>query len=347
MGAPNTPTPDNAVFEAFAENLKAARNVVLGGMSLEQLGVTALNIGDVYRGALTQAVSALDMWVGEEVSRRAAALDQDVLAPLPSKLRDVKITLGQAEDILHGQVSLGEVVAGAVDGELYRATLQRPRAIANAFTFVRDGELWREVAAWMRAHAPGFEQVATSALTSQLDQIVERRNQIAHNADLLEDGSRTKRPINGAETARMIDLIEWIVRGISAVLGDLPDPVAAHQDPTPKVRRPSSVALIARAEAIADGTQVRFLPSSVFEEDFAAWIGENPDRALAHWIADGGTKVLRWAVDGVAYSTSALVAELFNQAGVDGFTAYNGPTWWGVENRGTLAEIAEQLYRTP
>lgn len=342
MGSPGN--PDNSVFDAFWENLTAARNVVVGGMSLEQLGVTTLNVGDVYRGALTQAVSALDMWVGEEISRHAAALAQRVTSPLPGKLRDVKITLGQAEDILLGQLSLGEVAAGAVDAELYRATLQRPRAIADALKFVWDGELWRDVSTWLRKNAPSSFFLAAGALASRLDQVVERRNQIAHNADLLEDGSRAKRPINGTETVEMIDLIEWIVRGISAVLGDLPDP--AQQDAEPKVRRPSSVTLINHAEAIADGTPIHFWPGPAFEKQFAQWIDENPDRATAHWVADGGVKVLRWAVDGAAYSTSRLTAELFDQAGIDGFTAYNGPTWWGVDGRGTVAEIAEEIYRS-
>lgn len=343
MGSPVT--PGTSVFDAFHENIKAARNVVLGGMSLEQLGVTTLNVGDVYRGALSQAVSALDMWVGEEISRRAAALAQGVASPLPAKLRAVEITLGQAEDILLGELSLGEVAAGAVDAKLRRATLQRPRAIADALRFVWDGDLWRDVSDWLRTNAPGFLHLGAGALTARLDQVIERRNQIAHSADMLEDGSRTKRPIDGAGTTEMIDLIEWIVRGISATLGELPDPDPVEDSTGSKGRRPFSVTLIARARAIDDGAEIHFWPGPAFGKQFAEWMHENPDRAIAHWIADGGTKVLRWAVDGAAYSTSALVGELFNQAGVEGFSAYNGPTWWGIEGQGTLTEIAERLHQ--
>lgn len=339
--------PQDDVFAAFQENIDAARDLVRGGIALEQLRVAALNVGDVFRGALVQSVSALDTWVGDETSRRAAALAQSAPTALPIKLRKVKITLGQAEAIVRGELSLGEVASDAVVTELKPSTntLQRPKKIADALEYVWDGELWPAVTEWLRDHAPGFEHVSTSSLTARLNDIIDRRNQIAHGADRVGDG-KAKRPIDGAETEAMIESIWWIVRGINAVLGELVEADPALDDELSRVRRPSSVALIAAAGAIEDGEELYFWPSAVFEGQFAEWISENPDRGKATWIADGGVKVLRWAADGAPYSTSGLVAELFNQAGIEGFPAYNGPTWWGVGDRGTLAEIAEEIYRS-
>jgi hypothetical protein len=210
--------------------------------------------------------------------------------------------------------------------------------------YVSDRDLWREVAAWFRDNVADHARTDPGALTTRLDEIVERRNQIAHGADTLADGSGDKRKIDAASTQDAIQFIELVARAITAVLGDLREPDPAQEVAEAKTRRPPSVTLIAQAGALAEGAEVRFSPGLAFESQFAEWLAENPDRAVARWIADGSVKPLRWAVDGVRYSASALVAELFNQAGIEGFDAYNGPTWWSVDGRGTLAQIAEQLY---
>ena len=269
---------------------------------------------------------------------------QGVAGPLPTRLSGLRMTVGQAVSVQLGQLSVAEVVTKAVDDDLRRATLQRPRDLADAMKYVWDGDLWREVAAWFRENTAEYARTDPGVLITRLDEIVERRNQIAHGADTLADGSGGKRAIDAAGTQDAINLIYLVAQGVTAVLGDLPEPDPAQEVAEAKARRPSSVALIAQAGALDEGAEVCFAPGPAFESQFAAWLAENPDRAVATWVADGSVKPLRWTVDGVRYSASALVAELFNQAGIEGFDAYNGPTWWIVDGRGTLAQIAEQLY---
>lgn len=338
-------TPVSRSLAAFAANIEAARNVVRGGRALEHLRVGLLNVGDLYRGAWFQAVSALDVWAHEEISQRIAVIAPGTADALPSRLRSLTITVEQAVNIQLGQLSVAEVVTEAVDQDLRRTTLQRPRALANAIKYVSDVDLWRQVAAWLRDNSvPGYERIDAGALAARLDEVVERRNQIAHGADTVDDGSGEKRPIDADSAEEAIRLIELVAHGVASVLGPLPEPDPAREIAQAKTRRPSSVALIAQARALPEGCEIRFSPGPNFASQFAVWLAENPDRARATWIADGSVKPLRWSVDGAAYSASALVAELFNQAGVDGFEAYNGPTWWEVDGRGTLAQIAEQIH---
>jgi restriction system protein len=318
--------------------------MVQGGVNLTNLGVTALSIDDLYRGAWLQAVSALDSWAHEEISRRVAAVAQGLMGPLPGRLKALTLTVGQAEDIRLGMLSLEEVVTEAVDAALKRATLQRPRALAEAFRHVSDIELWPKVGEWIRANHPDFSQVATRQITAQLDAVVERRNQIAHGADSLEDGTGGKRPIDARSTAAALRLVLLIAAGVTAVLGEVLQPDSPDGRSQDSSRRPSSVALIAQAQVLKDGQQLSFKPAPAVAAKFAQWLAENPDRGRATWIADGSVKPLRWALDGQAYSASALVGEIFAQAGIEGSVSYDGPTWWSIDGVGTLSEIAQRLH---
>lgn len=337
--------PENRAWAAFEANVKAAQDMVQGGVNLTNLGVTALNIDDLYRGAWLQAVSALDSWAHEEVSRRVAAVAQGALGPLPGKLKGLTITVGQAEDIRLGKLSLEEVVTEAVDAALKRATLQRPRALADAFGHVSDIDLWPAVAKWLREHHPDFARTSTREITAQLDAVVERRNQIAHGADSLEDGTGGKRAIDARSTAAALRLILLIAAAITAVLGDVPSLDAINSPSQDMGRQPSSVILVAQAGVLKEGQELTFKPTPALAAKFALWLAENPDRGKATWIADGSVKPLRWARDGQAYSASALVAEIFARAGIDGAAPFDGPTWWSIEGAGTLSELAQRLHQ--
>jgi hypothetical protein len=95
-----------AAFTEFSNNLVYARDLVRGGRYLERLGVTAFDVGGLYRAAWVHAVSALDHWVHRELYDRALGFALNVSIPRPSKFLTIEIPMSLFEDVQRGTTTL-------------------------------------------------------------------------------------------------------------------------------------------------------------------------------------------------------------------------------------------------
>jgi hypothetical protein len=370
------PVPANDAYVLFAANIKHARNVVRLGQLLCRSDAGApdigeLDIGELYRGAWTQAVSALDLWAHQEIDRRVRVVALDPPDSRPTQLNQLRILRWNTWDEqgipyegfnpgteVEFSPKMGPSYAAyeaidALGGKLYRATLQQPKALAEGFAHVWNGELWPAVAAWINEHAPIGTELDALSLTQRLHGVIERRNRIVHRSDLRYANSNDKSPIDAPATLAAIALVELVVVAITEVLGELP--VRDRLSGSAKHGRPhlfDAVRVIGQANAIAQGTEVRYVPIDQAragwrqtEEDLrlGRWIGANPDRARATWVADGSWTPLRWDVDGKRYSSSGLIQQMLTQAGVDPRSDSRGPSAWFVDGQGSLRAIAERL----
>ncbi len=334
--------PANAAYATFAANMGGARNVVAAGRNLEGLGVTKVDIGDLYRGAWLQAVSALDTFMHAEILRRVESIAQAVSGARPQELDRLKVTVKAAEGIRLGTLSAAEVVVGAVAAEIDRATIQRPAAISKYLRYVTDDEVWGPLAASVGASDPALRAISPGELRSRLDEVVERRNQIAHGADLLTDGSGAKRPIDAASIDAAITLIERIAVALDDVLGEVPDVPAADESGPGHTRRRNSVLLILEQEALADGTELHLHPAPYMEDAIGDWLAADPARGVATWSTTGWS--LRWAADGEQYSPTGLIKKMYELAGASVSFSGAGPMFWYVHGEGNLWEIADRIH---
>ncbi|WP_367124581.1 AIPR family protein [Streptomyces phytohabitans] len=109
-----------------------------------------------------------------------------------------------------------------------------------------------------------------------------------------------------------------------------------------RARKARAVSVIVEAEAIEEGTALEFRPVTGPERSaLAAWVAEDPRRGRATWARDK-SKPLLWELDGLHYSPSNLVMEIFRRANKKSPKAVQGTRRWFVPERGSLVEIADQ-----
>ncbi len=217
-------------FEQFSQNIAYAKNMVTGGRALEGLHGIGSNYGDLaaahpedlYRAAWSQAVSALDHWLHQEVLEHAVALVRSDERPLPDRLSKLKMPFATVEQMTDN--SVGSVFAEFIEEEIRRDTYQRSKGISEGLrliTHLNADQIWGRI-------AEGLGTTAAAARDRQ-DRIVNRRNSIAHQADLDKDGRRSPMPVSEVEAA--VSWVEDMAKQITMILPDIP--AEAVQTETP------------------------------------------------------------------------------------------------------------------
>lgn len=213
------PQPQTREFQAFKANIEYARRMVLAGQSLAPFQSQVLDIGDFYRAAWVQAVSALDHWLHEELYRRVAELAGEDDPHLPHQLTKFELPLIKVEEVRRGVTTLAEAVSEHVKAKWGNASLQNPRKISEALKLVTEQDVWSKAATQLNEWHHGRTSLTAQSLKKRYTAITERRNKIAHEADLLDGDLEHRRPISDAEAADAINWVERIALAIATVLG--------------------------------------------------------------------------------------------------------------------------------
>ncbi|MFD8230593.1 hypothetical protein ACFV20_01645 [Streptomyces sp. NPDC059696] len=213
--------PQTRQFEAFMTNLSYARRMVETGRMLTPLQSPTIGIDDFYRAAWVQAVAAIDHWLHEEVLRRVAELTVKDSPEMPPQLRRYELPLYRVEAVRRGEVTLSEAVAEHLREKLAVQALQHPGKISEVLRLVTEKKVWYEAAGCINQHFfQGRTTFNEKKLRSRYLEITQRRNKIAHDADLIDGDLEQRRPIDEAEVTDAIDWIERIALAIAYVLDD-------------------------------------------------------------------------------------------------------------------------------
>ncbi|PRY18679.1 hypothetical protein [Pseudosporangium ferrugineum] len=205
-------------FANLRRNLNYARSLATAGQALGQLEVRAFEIDDVFRAAWVQGVAALDHWVRQEVHTRMLLLARNGTADRPSGFAKFEITLDLVERVHRGELALHEALEMPLWTVLSRTTYQRPDRIKEGLGMVTDaGRLWERVATVL-SERPGGEAVTASDVRGRLNEIVERRNKIAHEYDEDPSDRRGKRQIDAASATATIEWIEQLATAVLEVI---------------------------------------------------------------------------------------------------------------------------------
>ena len=336
------PTPKNYAYETFAGNLASARNMVKAGRSLDSQGVGSVDTSDLYRGAWVQAVSALDYFMHQEIKRRVAAIAYGPAGERPQALAALKVTLGQAEDLRSGTMSPAELVLEAVGHEIGRQTIQKPEAISRYLRYVTNRDVWNGVAQFVRESSQSHAGLNAQELKDKLNSIVQRRNVIAHRADIPDSSSGVKSSLEADAADTAIELIELIALGIHQSLGEVIDIAETATASAKAKKNPPSTWLINEYGALEEGTELELVQTKPIRNGLGVWLDEDPARTRATWT--GVYPYLRWAADGNEYSPSGLITKMYALT-EQNYVAVQGPMVWAVPGRGTLAQIADRLYQ--
>ncbi|MEU7749846.1 DUF5655 domain-containing protein [Nonomuraea sp. NPDC049158] len=203
-------------FDEFLENLDFARGLVKAGRALAAVRAGVVDVEDIYRAAWSQSVAGLDHWVTREITERAVALALNPDLPRPPRFSKLEIPVEAFERVYQGNGELGEVLRQCWGEKLARVTHQRPGQIKEGLGYVMEGDLWKKVADVMSVSGP---QIKPDQVRQRLDQIVDRRNQIAHTADRNPSPPPARAELTDEAVVLVIDWLESMAQAMLAVMG--------------------------------------------------------------------------------------------------------------------------------
>jgi hypothetical protein len=194
-------------LDAFRDSISRVHH--LGGLHKAILSLTtpAIDASDLLRAQIVLAVSALDFYVHE--------------ITVAGMLEVFKGTRPATPAFEKYRVSVGAMIAGLPTGshDWFEAdvrerhsylSFQQPDKIADAIRSFSDVKLWQSVAARLD------QDEATVKATLRL--IVDRRNKIAHEADLDPSYPSTRWPITESDVSASCQFLSQTVDAIHAVV---------------------------------------------------------------------------------------------------------------------------------
>jgi RiboL-PSP-HEPN len=197
-------------IDLFRISIARVRDLIAVHNSLKAQASSVLDLSDMLRAALVLAVSALDYYIHEVVRIGMLEIHRGQ-RPEPPAFSGFQISLGNAR----AGINAGQNIDSWLEDEIRQRhsykSFQQPNAIADAVRLICDKKLWEEVSINMGSPAKDIKQ--------QLSLIVDRRNKIAHEADIdptLSLGNRW--PIDELLVNEAVDFLEQVVESIHKIL---------------------------------------------------------------------------------------------------------------------------------
>ncbi|EAZ92627.1 HEPN domain-containing protein [Crocosphaera chwakensis] len=247
-----------SAIEQFRVSIKRVRDLIALHNSIKVQSTSALDLSDILRSALVLIVSALDYYIHEvvvlgmleiyqgqrsepnpsrntfksafsrfKVSLGGASKERQIALDIANWL-EIEIQQNYGSEFLQQSYNLSQLLpmisnsminqlnnTSWLEAEIREAlgyqSYQQPDKIADAIRLISDKKLWDEVGNNMNKPAKDIKQ--------QLTLIVDRRNKIAHEADIdptYNIGNRW--PIDEILVSETIDFIEDVVENIHQIL---------------------------------------------------------------------------------------------------------------------------------
>ncbi|MGB8687170.1 MAG: HEPN domain-containing protein [Microcoleus sp.] len=199
-----------SAIDLFRISIARVRDLIAVHNSLKAQTSNVLDISDMLRSALVLAVSALDYYIHEVVRIGMLEIHRGQRLEPPA-FSGFQISLGNAR----AGINAGQNIDSWLEDEIRQRhsykSFQQPNAIADAVRLICDKKLWEEVSINMGSPAKDIKQ--------QLSRIVDRRNKIAHEADIDPSypiGDRW--PIDELLVNEAVDFLEQVVESIHKIL---------------------------------------------------------------------------------------------------------------------------------
>ena len=197
-------------IEQFRENI--ARVQSLGGLheAFDQMTTPAVDLTDLLRAQIVMVVSALDHYI-HEITRVGMLEVYDGNRPRTDAFLRFQVTMDTAMKGISNSSENQWLDAEIRERHGYQA-FQHPDNIADAVRLFSSCELWPSVA--------GQLNLPVQDVKNRLRAIINRRNQIAHEADLNPSylGSGTRWPISPLDLTSTLDFIQNVCEAIHTVV---------------------------------------------------------------------------------------------------------------------------------
>jgi len=202
-----------SAIDLFRISIARVRDLIAVHNSLKAQVSSVLDLSDMLRAALVLAVSALDYYIHEVVRIGMLEIHRG-LRPEPPAFSGFEISLGSARAGINAGQNIDSWLEDEIRQRLSYKSFQKPDNIVKAVLLISNKKLWKEVSINMGRLAKDAEDIK-----NQLSLIVDRRNKIAHEADIDPSypiGDRW--PIDELLVNEAVDFIEQVVESIHNIL---------------------------------------------------------------------------------------------------------------------------------
>lgn len=197
-----------SAIRQFRANMDRVR--ALGGLyeALGQSTTPIVDVTDLLRAQIVMVVSALDHYI-HSITRIGMLEVYDGKRPPTNAFSRFQVTIDAAMTGIAGSSGNAwfETVIRESQGHL---AFQHPDKIPDAVRLFSLCELWPSVASHLGLTVPDVK--------NRLRLIVDRRNKIAHEADLDPDYPGSRWPISPSESTDAVDFVQDVCEAIHAVV---------------------------------------------------------------------------------------------------------------------------------
>jgi hypothetical protein len=195
--------------QRFTANIQRAR--ALGGLARAVMAVAPpLDVSDLWRAQIVLGVSAFDHFI-HELSRLGMIEAVSGVRPQTDAFRRFDIPVSALNRALSGAETPAQWLGDAVKEKHSWLTFQHPDKVADAMRLVSSKALWEEVANVLGSTAADAKR--------RLLLIIERRNKIAHEADMDPTNPGFRWPISSQLAVDALQALEDTGNAIYSTVG--------------------------------------------------------------------------------------------------------------------------------
>lgn len=197
----------HSALQQFRINLLRARELGTLAAAVTQITTTAIDVSDMWRAQIVLGVSALDYLI-HELARIGMIEISKGARPKTDAFSKFSLPLKAVERALNGQ-SHESWLGDTVREKLSWLSFQHPDKIADAIRLISSKKLWEEVGNELNLTAKDVKL--------RVEMIVDRRNKIAHEADMDPANPGFRWPINQQMASDALDEIERVAEAVFKV----------------------------------------------------------------------------------------------------------------------------------
>jgi hypothetical protein len=193
----------NIAFEEFQHNITRVRN--LGGLylALTKLTTPVVDASDILRAQLVLAVSGLDYYI-HQLTLIGMTQSFEGSRPKTPSFMNFRVPMESVTEALNSHDSAWFI--DHVRDYCSYQSYQRPEKISEAIHLFSDVNIWPEVSVKLA--------ITEQAVKNTLTLIIDRRNKIAHEADMNPTYPGERWPITKPDVDQAIDFIDKLSSAI-------------------------------------------------------------------------------------------------------------------------------------
>ncbi|GAA3934410.1 hypothetical protein GO495_29895 [Chitinophaga oryziterrae] len=191
----------NNAFLQFEININAIKDLKGTIDHLDTLTTNAIDLSDLYRSQIVLVASALDHFVHEYVLNEMIEIYKGIRPPTSAFLRfQIPLSITYNDTIKPSE----SIIRNSIRDKHSWLSFQEPDKIAEAMRLISEKKIWED--------AGRVLGISLKDLKARLKLIIDRRNKIAHEADMDPTNPGTKWPISSTDVESCIDFIHNIVK---------------------------------------------------------------------------------------------------------------------------------------